>query len=507
MSEQDTPWGEASFERDRNWYKYLPINDPWNGDEKALYAELRQKAHDDPEFDLFDEFMPTRRPKHDIGRYVMRHNVNVPLLNSMSEWQDALMTDTAMLRSESQQDYKGQGGLYSSHVFNLVRTYPLNEYGVPDDSREWSEDSQSYVMRRKYQGPENAEIGLGHIDMLNNSFSNANLLGSAAITGAVSKLLREGIFDGSVNPSVYMRLRYWEREHSEHMSEAQFHRYQHILSPDYVDVSRWRYIPGVNVRILRDNVIEGKYFLGGKEAHHHWEVADGIDSADVEAHTKAGYRGRVTEETHEYTLPTGKIIELYEKVRTLPYFDHRQTPLMEMQYGKDGELYFLQYLKTGNMLHTEPLFDLPTGKNIITANSVRGVTKPEGEKLRIYIDPKVFTRNMKGQSILADHNMQSRFSNIEQIASLMTQVMIVDSGLDFKDNHSNSAPLTRSPVVVSLWDEKGDAFEHFARLSNRPEREHQRSNGVVRYINAIITSNGVAATIDSDWQLKSEKIN
>ena len=51
-----------------------------------------------------------------------------------------------------------------------------------------------------------------------------------------------------------------------------------------------------------------------------------------------------------YLFLTKPVIEMYEKVHILPYFDATELPVMEMQYGDDGMLYFLQYLKTGNKL-------------------------------------------------------------------------------------------------------------------------------------------------------------
>lgn len=505
---QDAPWGEASFAHDRNWFAHLPTNG-WNGDEKKLYTDLKARAEADPEFDLFSEFMPTGRPKHDIGRYVMRHGISVPLIQSMSEWQHAIVTGTAMLRSEHYQDYSGQSGLYSSEVLRVRETYPLNEYNTSDEDYELDEASDEYILKRRYEGPVRAELDIGRIDMLTSYFGLQEQLGNAAVTGAIEALIRDGLQDGTVNPAYYMRLKHWDSEHARHASSAQAYRYKHLIEPDQVKASRWRYVPGVNISIFRDNVVEGKYYLGGREAHHHWEVTDGVDSPDVVAHDKTGYRGRnVSYDTREYTLPTSKIIALYEKIRTLSFFDHNQAPMMELQYADDGNLHFLQYLKTGLRLHDPGAFELPTGPNVVTSYDVRGATSPEGEKMRIYLDPRALTRRMHGQATFNDYNMSSGATNVEQIAALTCGATILNTMLSFKDNHWSSAPLYRAPIAIGTWNGEGEVEERFAETHKRRSRLEDNGRPThVDYIDAIITSNGRAATIDSDWSVKTEALN
>ena len=129
--QQDAPWGETSFEQDRNWYAHLPI-ESFHEHDKQHYQHSHAKALEDPEFDLFENFMPTGRPKHDIGRYVMRFGINVPLITNLNQWQEAVMSGTGMIRSEHPQDYMGQSGLYSTDILRVKKTYPLNENGYPD---------------------------------------------------------------------------------------------------------------------------------------------------------------------------------------------------------------------------------------------------------------------------------------------------------------------------------------------------------------------------------------
>lgn len=504
MHTPEAPWGEASFEQDRDWYGHLSSY-PEDNASKSHYSVAKARALADPTFDFFDEIMPTHRPKHDIGRYVMRHSIPVPIISTMSEWQDALMSETAMLRSEHPQDYAGESGLYSSHRFILTKTYPFDEDGYPDEQYGISEDGRSRVLHRRYSGPPEATLSLGPIDILSNPLMAERHLGSSAVNAAVSEMLRQGLHNGMINPHAYMRWRYWDRENESHMLDAQSMRYKHTVVPDFLRVSRWRYVPGNNIRIVRDNVIEGKYYIGGDRAHHHWEVVDGQDAPDAEAHTKTGYRGTPSSKTLEYTLPTRKIIELYEKVRTLPYFDTTQVPLMEMQYGYDGKIHFLQYLKTGLKLAGTEEFALPSGPNVVTSYDTRGSTSPNGEKVRIYLDPRVFTRRMKDQAFFADHNLHARAA---QVASFMSRAMIVNTMLSFKDNHWSSSPLYQAPVAIGTWNGECEVEKRFAEVSRqKPQRNMHTEDTQVEYVDAIVTSNGRRATIESDWQLKTEEVN
>ena len=43
-------------------------------------------------------------------------------------------------------------------------------------------------------------------------------------------------------------------------------------------------------------------------------------------------------------------VQVFDEERALPRFDNHQTPLLELQLDKEGDLHFLQYLKTGHRL-------------------------------------------------------------------------------------------------------------------------------------------------------------
>lgn len=491
------PWGETSFERDRNWYGHLD----WKyWETKQYYNELRQRALDDPSFDLFEHFMPTLRPKHDIGRYVMRHNVQVPLVTSMLEWQFAMHQGEAILRSELPQDYAGHSGLLSSKHVGTDETYPLDPiYGYED----------RYGDERKVEGPIHQRPTLDY------GWRGESTKLSSEKAKELDLFLVDGLLEGTLDPAYVLATTEWSADKMELAESAAKWRYElpigHRSMLD-ASASRWRYVPGKNLKVMRDPAVEGKYYVGVTNTHHYiWQLEDGRDSADMAAyhwkgdHFKA-YHGGLNKEARnepEFTLPTQAIIDTYEKVRTLPYFDARQAPLMELQYGKDGKVHFLQYLKTGRILGDPGEFALPSSDQAITIHDVSGATTPEGEKVRIYLDPHVFTRSMENQAFFMRRNLEH--GPHVQAAAMMARVCIQDYHLSFKDNHFSSAPLVRPQVALGLWDAVGDGEKRFSEVTRSvPDSDRK---GDIRYLDAIVTSNGRAATIESDWDIKIEQAN
>lgn len=487
--------------------------DPGNAQEWLLRLQLARigldhdqvtaDATNDPTFDLFESILPTDRTKYDIGRYVMDHGIDVPLISNIRDWRTAMLGGVAMLRSDGKSDYTGLSGVFTSHVIRQVEVYPRDENGEQDKGdkqrpvRTDEDGTVWYGFRRLYEGPVAHEPGFsdGIYSWLSESEKEE--------IAAKNNRYIAGLLDGTANATEIMAEKFWNQEYErlvEHF--ASFGISRHAINFGIPEASRWRYVPGINIRIFRDPVIEGKYYIGGREAHHHWEITDGANSPDLEGHTKAFYRGRVESEEPEYTLPTRQIVELYEKVRTLPYFDRTQAPVIEMQYGDDGKLYFLQYLKTGQVISDCGDFALPSGPNAVVCHDVRGYTSRDGESIRIYIDPRKFTRAMEGEGVFIDFDLPSEAA---QYAAMKSRLAIVEPNLSFKDNHVTSAPLFRPPLAIGLWDQHGDAWEKFEDLKEqRPFRDAWTNVREVEYINATVTSNGRQATIDSDWQLRTQ---
>jgi hypothetical protein len=489
-------WGETSFSTERNWYGHLPAEE--FSDYKSDYRKHRDRALEDPSYDLFSHFMPTGRPKHDIGRYVMRHGINVPLLTSLESWQAAFYEGNAMLRSEHRQDYEGYSGLFASSRLYAHDIYPLNDRGYdPLEFRGLSGLDAENAHLRERVGPPLRRIEFQDAEGV------IDRLGDNALTSAIRTSIINGLRDATADPSEVMKLLVWAQQRQHRLEYTDESR---TPSPAVRELlaSRWRFIPGVNIRMLKDPVIEGKYFIGGREAHHHWEINQQTAPDRLSAHNKGVYRGYSAPGKPDYELPTQALIKLYEKVRQLPYFDTQQAPVLELQYGDDGKLYFLQYLKTGLVVDDPGEFELPSGNNVVTAYDVRGATGKTGEALRLYLDPKAFTGRMEDQAFWAEFDLSMSESRLQH-ASMHSRVAILDYFLGFKNNHYGSAPLTRAPVAIGLEDRHHEALGKINDIARgRSSRTNRKK---VDYIDTIITSNGRAATIESDWIVKTEDIN
>jgi hypothetical protein len=470
-----------------NGARYTPIMyiqesrdlDPSTSWEGLLAADLaarsidpnkfQEQAEADPAFDAFLTSMPTERSKYAIGHYVMSHGIDVPLIRTAEDWRVAMVGGTAMLRSDGVDDYAGLSGLLTSYRFRLGDN---SESATPSFSDEYSWLQPNELVEVKQM--------------------NADYIA--------------GLLDHSISPTKVMTNKFWLRNARALREEADEYGIsgRELLPRNSVFASRWNYIPGINIRVFRDPVIAGKYYIGGRETYHEWTVTEGRDSPDVSGYSKAHYRGRVESEEPQYTLPTKRIIDLYEKVRSLPLFDQTQAPLMELQFGDDGKLYFLQYLKTGQQIADSGEFELCEGANSVICHNVRGQTSTTGESMRIYLDPCTFTPAMHGAGVVIDFNLRGMAS---QYAAMKSRVAIIEPHLSFKDNHITSAPLFRPPVAVGLWDGHGDAWEKFNDFKEQqPFRYAYDPRDTVEYIEAHITSNGRQAIIDSDWVMRTQSV-
>ena len=331
---REPTWGQSSFDAEANWYNHFR-HFGYGGSDKEYHQDLSRKALEDPQFDYFEHLMPTRRPKYDIGRYVMRHGINVPIIRTMPDWQSAILEGRAMIRSDMPQDYNGFSGITSTAFIYRNMTPPRDEHGVPD--RDYYRGNYRGE-HRVIEGP--LEAGPPLLETGNFNF-HAQRFGSVALMGTLYDLVMSGLYSGDVSPSELMRLTHWKDEIRTANDELKKHGFTtQELRDDDVGASLWRHVPGVNLRVFKDNYIEGKYYIGGSDSHHEWTITEGRASADIEAHDKAVYRGYRPPGIPEYVVPTRKIVDLYEKIRALPYFDTTQAPLLELQYGKDGKLYF-----------------------------------------------------------------------------------------------------------------------------------------------------------------------
>jgi hypothetical protein len=428
-------------------------------DEEAFRQAQEQEILTDPTRDYYDEFR-AQQPKYEIGEYVASFGFNVPLIRDLSEWQAALDGDEAMLRSEAPQDYSGYSGILASKRIHVERVGFDGQATAP-----WLDVLDSYDAapdyRRKY-----------------------------------GQLLYEGLRGGNVNPGYFLKTHYWDR----------YGRFTHIslgvegIPPVELydeSASSWRSVAGTNIRVFRDPNVDGRYHMG--LMHDRGFIAG--YTFDKEHHDAKVMPDRATKE-----VKIAQVIELYEAVRTLPRFDQRQVPLMELQLDEEGQLHFLQYLKTGQQLELIEPFPLPASDGIHTDN-VRGITPPEGKEFKMYISPRKATKQMKGEGFYFDIFHIRGLAT--QFYSMIGGVVVHEAYVSMKDNHFGSAPLYRPGIALGLrayrhrhagkkLQELVDDVQGKTVYDRRPDRS--------LHVNAKVTSNGREAVLESDFEPHYEEV-
>lgn len=138
--------------------------------------------------------------------------------------------------------------------------------------------------------------------------------------------------------------------------------------------SFWEYVPGRNMAVVADDSIHGRYHItaygsegrGGPRGGIFDEGGRPFNSTDAEADSLS-----TTMSADAVTA----LINTYENVRALPLFSQNQCPIMEMQLGDDGTLWFLQYHKARSFRpradRLDPC-DYPEQEGWLKAQAVRG---------------------------------------------------------------------------------------------------------------------------------------
>lgn len=415
----------------------------WEREEEARRKAADAEAESNSTFDYFERYR-SYQPKREIGEYVAERGFKVPLIGNLEEWQQAVDDGTAMIRSEMSQDYDGFSGLLSSAVLTKEhrRLLPLGE--ISDDLRVQMEE-----------------------------------------------LVLDGLRNGDLSPAEYMRLFEWPANRDFIDGDA-----NSIGVPSPLDsfptASEWQYVSGTNLRVFRDPVVDGRYHMGTKPRSGYemgWQV-------DQKQHGES-----LSYERMEREIPLRQVIEFYEEIRALPRFDNEQAPLIEAQFDNEGELHFLQYLKTGQRLRPTEAFEIPTPGGAVRARNVRGATAPEGKELRIYLAPDKITKHMRDQGFFFDIFRPNPFA--QQCMSMVGSVVIHEAYVSLKGNHFETSPMYRPEVAMGLIGCEGVenarklrelmVLAHGRHINDRPQRGHA-------YIDAKITSNGREAAIESDWE-------
>ncbi len=416
------------------------------------------RALAEPTFDYFDaDTTWLRHPKAVIGTYVAENGFPVPLITNAEHWRSAIDTETAMIRSEAENEYSGYRGMFGSKVIT---------------KNEFTYDGRPKV--DTYQ--------------------------------ELSNLAIRGLRNGEISAVEYMsyhseRYQTWPEDLARNLMDAQ--RYNVKLGLDMPDASLWEYIPGANVSIFGDPHVEGRYHIGFKPPY--------IDGCG--GYSTGGFQVEPDQHTtplrfrkHDVDFIAQPFIEAYEKIAALPLFDVEQRPVMELQLANDGVLHFLQYYKTGHRKDYRPESSLPfTPATDIKIKSVRGVTEPDGKNMRLFSSPTMMAEGIMDEAVYCSISRPGRFE--EQLVAKMASFVLHRAYFSFQDNHFNSAPLFMPPLVAALsWfpeDNDIDTVNHVVKTLEAASRQSSDDRSEVQYFDIKATSNGHEVVLRSDWQPKT----
>ena len=422
-----------------------------------------ERARSQPDFDFFKEH-PPMHPKFQIGAYVASHGFNVPFIDSQEEWEKHLDAGTAMLRSEDLQDYDGWSGFFSSMV--------LEEEQIVTDFQ----------------------------DSMYNS--------SSAFSTRLGQLIKEGLRSHELNMQDYMvhlrGYRSWLLQAHQINEVLQMYGGENVgehgdFHYRLPEGSRWRYIEGTNVRIFADPHVGGRYHLGVIPAKTEEDPYQSAGSYQVECdeHEVAKHFRK-----HVNPFIAKAYIDLYEKIRYLPAFDITQAPVMEMQADKDGNVYFLQYFKTGQRVEYVEAFDLPSPPNALITSNVRGITSRDGREMRLFLDPAVLLPEMLGQGILLPVNASLDGLGV-QLAAREVNFILHQAYISFENNHFDSSPLYLPPLAAGCrrsWEKTNqEVLKRLDSLNDALSVGWRRGPDEQYYLDIKVTSNGREAVIESDW--------
>ncbi len=138
--------------------------------------------------------------------------------------------------------------------------------------------------------------------------------------------------------------------------------------------SFWEYVPGRNIAVVADDAIDGRYHITSYGTEGRGGALGGIFDNDGKPFIAADAAADSLSE--DLSLNTiSQLISTYEDIRALPRFNSRQCPIMELQLGDDGTVWFLQYHKARpSRPHSDRLdpLDYPAQEGWLKAQAVRG---------------------------------------------------------------------------------------------------------------------------------------
>lgn len=166
----------------------------------------------------------------------------------------------------------------------------------------------------------------------------------------------------------------------EGLTQVPIKRYLELTGKSFSDYQKemsfsfWEYVPGRNIAVVADDAIDGRYHITSYGMDGRGGALGGIFNNGGEPfNTNDAAADSLSKDLSPHSI--SQLISTYEDIRSLPDFNQRQCPIMELQLGDDGTIWFLQYHKArpfrphGDTL--DPL-DYPAQEGWLKAEAVRG---------------------------------------------------------------------------------------------------------------------------------------
>ena len=142
-----------------------------------------------------------------------------------------------------------------------------------------------------------------------------------------------------------------------------------------VSASYWQHIRGQNHSVVADSAVEGRYHIFTRERYaQHYLCIEGGNVAYSYGHREAPDMAFIK-----------RLIEAYEYVRNLGNFDPQHCPIIELQTGEDGAVWFLQYHRTRDFKPASFRLERQPEEGESAVHWVRGATDTEKQLFKVLL--------------------------------------------------------------------------------------------------------------------------
>lgn len=211
--------------------------------------------------------------------------------------------------------------------------------------------------------------------------------------------------------------------------------------------SFWEFIPGLNRTITADSAIQGKYHITTKSrANMSYTV---YENGKITLN-----RGRIIGLNVEEDAK--KLIEFYEKIRTLPRFDKNHCPIIEVQTTNEGVNYFLQAHRTRDFKERDHILTREKEPEEMEAIFVRGSTPKEGREEKVivyYPGEELPTKDLESSLGLGngdDQFFQEVLARKTRTQFIPTSQEDADVLIEFSEKHKSRSALFKPEISLVI---------------------------------------------------------